>query len=214
LTVKGSAPSSVKKILNFSGLRARFEQIRPKKFHHIRINLCLKEIQMQPTKLVSVMIMAAVMTSAGHAGAQVIDETRTGYVTAVETIWTQRVTHQPTTTTSCHMTRSHSDAQGNLGEIVIGGLVGSAIGNKLSDNHGAGSLGALFGAVAAMDHAPRQRRVCRDQTSWRQTSESVADHYVVHVRTDGRDLTFRSHRPYRVNQRVSLSVSSNYGLLR
>ena len=101
-----------------------------------------------------------------------------------------------------------------MGDVVIGGLVGSAIGNKLSDKHGAGSLGALFGAVTAMDRSSVKRRVCHDQTSYRKTTEDIADHYLVHVRANGRNLTFRSDRRYRVNQRVSLSVSSNYGLLR
>ena len=166
------------------------------------------------TKFVSAAIAAGTLFGTAHASAQVIDETLSGYVTAVETVWTQRIVHEPVTTTSCHTTSSYADANGNLGNMVIGGLVGSAIGNKLSDNHGAGSLGALFGAVAAMDKEPRQRRVCRDETSYRQSTENVADHYVVHVRADGRDLTFRSNHRFRVNQRVRLSVSSNYGLLR
>ena len=101
-----------------------------------------------------------------------------------------------------------------MGDVVIGGLVGSAIGNKLSDRHGAGSLGALLGAVTAMDRSSDKRSVCHDQTSYRKTTEDIADHYLVHVRTEGRILTFRSNHRYRVNQRVSLSVSSNYGLLR
>jgi hypothetical protein len=169
---------------------------------------------MKTTKLVSAMIMAGALFGAAQAGAQIIDDTRTGYVTGVETIWKQRIVQEPVTTRSCETVRSHSRIQGNVGDMVIGGLVGSAIGNKLSDNHGAGSLGALFGAVAAMDNTPRQRRVCRDRTSYRETAENVADHYLIHVRADGRDLSFRSNRHYRVNQRVRLSVSSNYGLLR
>ncbi|MGB2000783.1 MAG: hypothetical protein ACPH9S_04760 [Candidatus Puniceispirillaceae bacterium] len=169
---------------------------------------------MKSNKLLSALIATGTLFSTNLAGAQTISDTRTGYVTGVETVWTQRVIHEPVTTTSCHLTRSHVGVQGNVGEMVIGGLVGSAIGNKLSDNHGAGSLGALFGAVAAMDKSPRQRRVCRDQTNYNQRTENVADHYVVHVRADGRSLTFRSNHRYRVNQRVNLSVSSNYGLLR
>ena len=169
---------------------------------------------MKTKKLVSAMIMAGALFGATQAGAQVVDDTRTGYVTGVETIWKQRIVQEPVTTRSCETIQSHSRVEGNVGDVVIGGLIGSAIGNKLSDNHGAGSLGALFGAVAAMDKSPRQRRVCRDQTSYHKTTEDVADHYLVHVRVDGRNLTFRSNHRYRVNQRVNLSVSSNYGLLR
>lgn len=169
---------------------------------------------MKSNKMLSLVILAGVLLGASQAGAQTINGTRTGYVTAVETVWTQRIIHEPVTTTSCRTNQSHSGFHSNMGDVVIGGLVGSAIGNKLSDQHGAGSLGALFGAVTAMDRSSGKRSVCHDQTSYRKTTEDIADHYLVHVRTDGRNLTFRSDHRYRVNQRVSLSVSSNYGLLR
>ena len=169
---------------------------------------------MKSSKVISSVILAVVLSGTSHAGAQTINDTRTGYVTGVETVWMQRVIHEPVTTTSCHTNRAYSDFHGNVGDVVIGGLIGSAIGNKLSDKHGAGSIGALFGAAAAMDRSSDKRSVCHDQISYRKTTEDFADHYLVHVRADGRDLTFRSDRRYRVNQRVSLSISSNYGLLR
>ena len=169
---------------------------------------------MKSSKLISSVILAVVLSGTSHAGAQTINDTRTGYVTGVETVWMQRVIHEPVTTTSCHTNRAYSDFHGNVGDVVIGGLIGSAIGNKLSDKHGAGSIGALFGAATSMDRSSDKRRVCYDQISYRKKTEDFADHYLVHVRTDGRDLTFRSDRRYRVNQRVSLSISSNYGLLR
>ena len=169
---------------------------------------------MKSSKCLSLVILAGVLSGASQADAQTINYTRTGYVTAIETVWKQRVIHEPVTTTSCHTSRTHSGFHGNMGDVVIGGLVGSAIGNKLSDRHGAGSLGALFGAATAMERSSDKRSVCRNQTSYRKTTEDIADHYLVHVRTEGRILTFRSNHRYRVNQRVSLSVSSNYGLLR
>ena len=169
---------------------------------------------MKSSKILSFVILATALSGFSQAGAQTINETRTGYVTAVETVWTQRIINEPVTTTSCHTNQAHSGVHRNMGDVVIGGLVGSAIGNKLSDRHGAGSLGALFGAVTAMDRSSDKRSVCHDQTSYRKTTEDIADHYLVHVRTEGRILTFRSNHRYRVNQRVSLSVSSNYGLLR
>ena len=54
------------------------------------------------TKFVSAAITVGTLFGAAHAGAQVIDETMSGYVTAVETVWTQRIVHEPVTTTSCH----------------------------------------------------------------------------------------------------------------
>ena len=169
---------------------------------------------MKSSKILSFVMLAGVILGTSQAGAQTINDTLTGYVTGVETVWTQRIINEPVTTRSCHTKQSHSGFHNNMGDVVIGGLVGSAIGNKLSDKHGAGSLGALFGAVTAMDRSSGKQRVCHDQTSYWKTTEDIADHYLVHVRADGRNLTFRSDRRYRLNQRVSLSVSSNYGLLR
>ncbi len=169
---------------------------------------------MKSSKILSLVILATALSGASQAGAQTINETRTGYVTAVETVWTQRIINEPVTTTSCHTNQAHLGFHGNMGDVIVGGLVGSAIGNKLSDKHGAGSLGALFGAVTAMDRSSSKRSVCHDLTSFRKTTEDIPDHYLVNVQADGRNLTFRSNHRYRVNQRVSLSVSSNYGLLR
>ena len=37
--------------------------------------------------------------------------------------------------------------------MIIGGLLGSAVGNKLSDSNGAGSAGAVAGALLGREHA-------------------------------------------------------------
>jgi len=57
---------------------------------------------MKSNKLLSALMATGALFSANLAGAQTISDTRTGYVTAVETVWTQRVIHEPVTTTSCH----------------------------------------------------------------------------------------------------------------
>ena len=35
----------------------------------------------------------------------------------------------------------------DIGGLIVGGLIGSAIGNKLSDSNGAGAAGAVAGAL-------------------------------------------------------------------
>ena len=37
--------------------------------------------------------------------------------------------------------------------MIIGGLIGSAIGNKMSDNDGAGAAGTVAGALIGREHA-------------------------------------------------------------
>ena len=48
------------------------------------------------------------------------------------------------------MLREKSD---KIGSMLLGGLLGSAILNKLSDNNGAGSIGAIAGALVGRKKA-------------------------------------------------------------
>ena len=62
---------------------------------------------MKSSKILSFVILATALSGFSQAGAQTINETRTGYVTAVETVWTQRIINEPVTTTSCHTNQAH-----------------------------------------------------------------------------------------------------------
>src|SRR6056300_1491959 len=57
---------------------------------------------------------------------------------------------EPYTRVICN--KSYSNKPNNFANVAVGGLIGSVIGNKLSDAHGAGSIGALFGSMMAMDN--------------------------------------------------------------
>ena len=48
--------------------------------------------------------------------------------------------------------KSHNYNSSNFADIAVGGLIGSVIGNKISDVHGAGTIGALFGSMIALDN--------------------------------------------------------------
>ena len=53
----------------------------------------------------------------------------------------------------------------NFADIAVGGMIGSVIGNKLSDVHGAGSIGALFGSLIAIDNSKtHQVENCYEKT--------------------------------------------------
>lgn len=77
---------------------------------------------MKSNKLLAALIATGALFSANLAGAQTISDTRTGYVTGVETVWTQRVIHEPVTKTSCHTTRSHAGVQGNVDDGAYAGF--------------------------------------------------------------------------------------------
>ena len=53
----------------------------------------------------------------------------------------------------------------NFANMAVGGLIGSVIGNKLSDVHGAGTIGALFGSMMAIDNSSNySSETCQEKT--------------------------------------------------
>ena len=147
--------------------------------------------------------LATLLTS--QAFAQSIKEFRDGYVTRVETVWATRTVEQPVSTTRCREVKS------SFGDLVVGGLIGSALGNKLSDEHGAGTLGAVAGMLTATSGNSGQK--CRKETRYISQSEDYPSHYIIHVRSGGQHLQFTSDRPYRVRERAKMRVLTDYSLI-
>ncbi len=68
------------------------------------------------------------------------------------------------------------NSESDLGAMIIGGVIGSAIGSRTSDNEGAGAGGAVVGALLVREHAKknqgggqqiidyRQQEVCNIRT--------------------------------------------------
>jgi uncharacterized protein YcfJ len=159
-------------------------------------------------KLTLGLMLASLFGSA--ASAQQFTEVRDGYVVRSEIVWATRTVREPTASTRCYQ-RSGSQNR-SLSEIVVGGLIGSAIGNKLSNQHGAGTLGAVAGILHASNGNNRQN--CVRETNYTSHVEQYPSHYVIHVRAGGKRLQFDSDRPYRKNERVRLNVSSDFSLMR
>jgi uncharacterized protein YcfJ len=146
----------------------------------------------------------------GAAYAQHFSEIQEGYVTRSEAIFATRTVQEPRSTIRCNEPRGSQNT--SLGQIVVGGLIGSAIGNKLSDRDGAGTLGAVAGVLHATNSNNRQR--CFNETHYTSRTEQYPSHYLIHVRTGGKQLQFTSNRPYQRNERVRLNVSTNFSLVR
>ena len=68
--------------------------------------------------------------------------------------------------------------------MAVGGLIGSVIGNKLSDVHGAGTIGALFGSMMAIDNSSSYvSETCQEKTFYRNKRVNHFSHYNLRVRT-------------------------------
>jgi uncharacterized protein YcfJ len=111
---------------------------------------------------------------------------------------------EPYTRVICN--KSYSNKPNNFANVAVGGLIGSVIGNKLSDAHGAGSIGALFGSMMAMDnHQTYQSETCYEKTFYTNNKVTRLSHYNLKVRTKRGVLNIQSSTPYNVHDVIYLN---------
>ena len=113
----------------------------------------------------------------------------------------------------------------DLGAMIIGGVIGSAIGNKTSDQDGVGAAGAVVGALLGREHAKkknqqggqqivgyRQQEVCNiRKVMIEETIEEVTG-YRTRIEVDNRIITVETQYPLAMNERVEISRKTTYTL--
>ena len=102
--------------------------------------------------------------------------------------------------------KSHNYNSANFADIAVGGLIGSVIGNKISDAHGAGTLGAIFGSLIAIDK-PKKPYVetCNEKTIYSHRKITKFSHYNVKVRTKRNIINIQSSTPYNIHDIIYLN---------
>ena len=174
----------------------------------------------------SATIIAGVVPS---ASAETRIETVIGAISGVDPIRTSYIRKTPTDERVCQTqdVPVYADGGGNndsdLGAMVIGGVIGSAIGNKTSDNDGAGAAGAVVGALLGREHAKknsggqkiigyRQQEVCNIRTvMMEQTVEEITG-YRLRVEVDGKIISLESQNPRAVGERIEINRRTIYSL--
>ena len=102
--------------------------------------------------------------------------------------------------------------QPNLGRIIVGGLIGSAVGNQISGEPGMGTLGALIGgSMASSDDGSYRERVCRTHYEERERRVSSLSHYNVTVTHRGRLITVQSANQRRIGSKIYLGSQHRFG---
>ena len=114
--------------------------------------------------------------------------------------------------------------ESDLGAMIIGGVIGSAIGNKTSDNQGAGAAGAVVGALLGREHAKknqgggqriigyRQQEVCNIRTVMTEQTVEEITGYRVRIEVDGKIISLESKRPRNLGERVEINRKTTYSL--
>jgi len=146
--------------------------------------------------------------------AQAYETTSYARVISSKPVWTVQTVSKPIVEQSCvhSVSDNHNDL---LGDIIIGGLIGSVIGNAVSDVHGAGALGTSIGALIAADsHAQNASGVrCVSNSTISETTRKVISHYEVKVRHDNKIITFETDTPFKRHSLVKVRANERYTLL-
>ena len=114
--------------------------------------------------------------------------------------------------------------QSDLGAMIIGGVLGSAIGNKASDNEGAGAAGAVVGAILGREHAKnnssggqkvvgyRQQEVCNIRKVMIEETVEEVTGYRHRIEVDSRIITIETNTPLADGERIEITRRTSYSL--
>ena len=131
-------------------------------------------------------------------------KSRWGVVIGVSPVNVTSNYSEPYTRVVCKKSR-HSNPN-NFANMAVGGLIGSVIGNKLSDVHGAGTVGALFGSMMAIDNSSNYTsETCHEKTFYKNKRVNYFSHYNLRVRTKRGIINIQSSTPYSVHDIIYLN---------
>lgn len=182
-------------------------------------------------------ILAAIAATGAMAAMPVTAETRIetviGTVTSSDPIRTSYIRKTPSDEKVCETQQvpiyGQASASGgensDLGAMIIGGVIGSAIGNKASDNDGAGAAGAVVGAILGREHAKkknqqpsqqivgyRDQQVCNVRTVMIEETIQEITGYRHRIEVDNKIITIETSTPLGANERVEISRTTTYSL--
>ena len=110
-----------------------------------------------------------------------------------------------------------------LGGLIIGGLLGSAVGNQISGADGAGTVGAVTGALIGREHAKnkkttgkvigyRQEETCRIEKRVREERIEEVTGYRLTINVDGEIVTLKSSSSYDQGDGIKIRRKTTYSL--
>ena len=186
-----------------------------------------------PAKLITLSIstlatLGVVTLGTGTAMAETRVETVLGTVTKSDPIRSSYVRKTPKDERVCRtedvpIYGESQSGQSDLGAMIVGGLIGSAIGNKLSDNEGAGAAGTVAGAILGREHAKnstgkgeivgyRQQNVCETRTIMTEQTVEEITGYRNKIEIDNKIIMLKSEHPLAPNERVEIMRQTTYSL--
>ena len=103
----------------------------------------------------------------------------------------------------CYQNNNSSQRTANM---IIGGLVGSVVGNQISNKDGAGTIGAVFGSLIAADryNYPSTSN-CYEETFYTTETHKTISHYKIKVRTKNGYRVINSAHSYNIHDIIQLN---------
>ncbi|MFL2844781.1 MAG: hypothetical protein ACJ0BO_00805 [Candidatus Puniceispirillaceae bacterium] len=185
-----------------------------------------KMLTPQLTMPVIAMLLSASLIS-DSATAETRVETIVGTVVDTITLTSTYVRKTPTDKRACRNDDvpiyAQQEGASEIGSMIIGGLIGSAVGNKFSNNDGAGAAGTVAGALIGREHSKnkqknsrivgyKQQETCSITTVVLEENISEITGYRNHIEVDGKIVKLESKSPLTVGSRVEVVRRVNYSL--
>ncbi|MDB2390581.1 hypothetical protein N9X12_05125 [Alphaproteobacteria bacterium] len=194
--------------------------------------MLLRELQkcrkISPSLLAAMTLLATGMIAAPTVSAETRIESAIGTVIQSDALTTSYIRETPTDQRTCRNENvpiygKKEEQSSDLGAMIIGGLIGSAVGNKMSDNNGAGAAGTVAGALLGREHAKKnqagqkivgynQQEVCSVQTIMIKENIEKVTGYRNQIEVDGRTITLETSTPLSNGARVEIRKSVTYSL--
>ncbi len=178
-------------------------------------------------KLFFIFVFTLIFINSSYAETRM--ESIIGTVTIVDTLKSSYIQKIPQDEKICQIreipiyNQNQNQNNSELGSMIVGGLIGSAIGNKLSDKDGAGTFGAVTGAILGREGAKnnpqkgnivgyRQEEVCETKRIIREEMVETISGYRFQIEADNRILTLERSKPLSVGDRIEINKKITYSL--
>ena len=178
-------------------------------------------------KLTLAIFSAALLMPVSAMASQTTVKTVIGKVETVEVLTNTYIRKTPTEENVCQTEEVpvYSEKKGGkeLDGLIIGGLLGSAVGNAVSKGDGAGTIGAVTGALIGREHVKknkrggeivgyRQQEVCKIRQVVREERIEEITGYRPGIDIDGQFVSLKSKRSYDNGDEINIRMQTTYSI--
>lgn len=182
---------------------------------------------MRQMTIAAAALTGLIAVNGSAASAETRIETVLGTVTKSDALTTSYIRKTPTDERFCRTEEvpvysESSEGSSDLGAMIVGGLLGSAIGNKASDSNGAGAAGAVAGALLGREHAKKKQKgnivgyreqdVCEIRTVIVEENIEKVTGYRNRIEVDNKIITIETARPLALDERVEIERRVTYNI--